>query len=293
LEPFQTVAVDIKQFQTSQAADIRKKTFPTNVTSGKIIWYERTGGSLSGRAETADFSAGIAGSFSCGGSCSCGMQTTSAYMDPYSFFSVVGDHGYPFTPMEMLEDCNGDYDYGPYAITSGLTWNSSNSSIATVGYYNGYVECMSAGTCNINFTYNAVYVYDGDYSCNPYYNNFYGSGQIIVNPAVSIDNSFIAVGKNYSEEPSIPEGLAISRPSGVAKSCTRASINAFAPPCILTSANALPVANDSLIAPNGPLGSAATMAKPAIAGAFNNVAHSSAVKFALSAIHFCCRSFVC
>jgi hypothetical protein len=183
LEPFQTVAVDIKQFQTSQAADIRSKTLPANVTSGKVIWYERTGGSLIGRAETADFSAGVAGSFSCGGSCSCWMQTTSAYMSPYFYDSEVGDHGYPFTPMEMLEDCNGDYDYGPYAITSGLSWSSSNSSVATVS--SGYVECVSSGTCTINFTYTAVIDYDGDYSCNPAYNNFYDSGSITVKPTIS------------------------------------------------------------------------------------------------------------
>jgi hypothetical protein len=183
LEPFQTVAMDIRRFQATQARDIRNRALPMDVVSGKVIWYERTPGSLIGRAETADFSAGIAGSFSCGGNCTCGMQTTSAYMDPYYFLSEVGDHGYPFTPMEMLEDCNGDYDYGPYAITGWLNWSSSNSSIATVS--GGYVECVSPGVCNINFIYNAIIDYDGDYSCNPAYNNFYDSGQIDVNPKVT------------------------------------------------------------------------------------------------------------
>src|SRR6476620_3132395 len=70
----------------------------------------------------------------------------------------------------------------------------------------------------------------------------------------------------------------------VSKSATRAFTNSLDAPWVLTSASILPIANISLITPNGPLGLAATTARPAMKGARWICFQSSAEKSAFVAI---------
>src|SRR5215471_12033598 len=65
LQPFQTVALDIGRIRDAQAPDIRGGVMPRDVESGQVEWFGMTPGSLIGRAEAANISAGIASSFSC------------------------------------------------------------------------------------------------------------------------------------------------------------------------------------------------------------------------------------
>ena len=116
LEPFQTVGVDIKKFQSQQTKDIRDGVLPANVTSGKVIWTERDQATVIGRAETINMGEGIAGSFSCPW-CSCPPHHGFFYMTPYSLSSVVGDAGYPFIGHETLYGCDDIDVFGPYGVS--------------------------------------------------------------------------------------------------------------------------------------------------------------------------------
>src|SRR5277367_3933043 len=77
---------------------------------------------------------------------------------------------------------------------------------------------------------------------------------------------------------------AVLRPSLVEKSATTALTRAFALGSVAAFVSAAPPAKDSFKRPHSPPGSAAVMAIPAIIGLFRSSAHSSFVKFVLSAI---------
>ncbi len=173
LAPYQTVALDIKQMRDAQQNDIRGGVIPKDVTSGQVIWYERTLGSLIGRAETFDVGLGVSSSFSCSGSCPCPSSFNSTYMSPSSITSLPGDQGQAFLPMEMDSDCHSS-SFGPFNMTSSSTWSSTNTSVATVSS-TGLVSYLTVGQANILASFTA-YVYGGPPgSCN----------QTVVHPSTS------------------------------------------------------------------------------------------------------------
>jgi hypothetical protein len=150
LAPYQTVAVDLKQLQDSQQQDIRAAVLPKEVTSGQLIWYEETVGSLIGRAEVVNVDAGIASSFSCGGPCPCPPNYGSSYLLPGSFTGTVGDN-VNYTQSEMRNDpC--DNVYGPFDRTFDASWTSSSPSIASVqGPGSIYLAAVGSSTLTAQF----------------------------------------------------------------------------------------------------------------------------------------------
>lgn len=152
LAPYQTVALDIRKLRDEQIEDIRGKMMPVDITSGQIIWYEQTQESLIGRAEAFDVADGIASSFSCGGPGNCGMSFSSASASPSTKNATAEDSGAFFTAQETDRDCLNS-SFGPFAITSGLTWTSTDPGVATVDPSSGFVRCVSAGTATIKATW--------------------------------------------------------------------------------------------------------------------------------------------
>jgi len=147
IAPYQTVALDIKRIRDEQKKDIRGGVMPKDATSGKLIWYEQTVGSLIGRVEVFNAKARISSSFSCPGNCPCPPDFFRAFMSPSSYLGVVGESDQAFLPLEIKRDCD-QIEFGPFEII-GSDWWSTNPSIAEVTSPGGVVSCLGAGNANI------------------------------------------------------------------------------------------------------------------------------------------------
>ncbi len=156
LAPYQTVALDIRRMKDEQQKDIRGGVMPKDATSGQVVWYEQTVGSLIGRAEVINVGIGVAGSFSCPTGCPCPPNHSSTYMSPSSLTSVVNDVGSPFLPMEMRQSCDG-VPFGPYDMSFQSTWSSTNTNVATT--QGAVVTCVGIGSAGIQANYPYTYFY--------------------------------------------------------------------------------------------------------------------------------------
>jgi hypothetical protein len=152
LQPFQTVAVDLRALRDSQQPDIRDSLFPKEVEGGEVVWFEETVGSLIGRAEMASPKAAVASSFSCGEQCQCPPTSYTAYLTPSSSVGPVGGTA-QFQSMERRQDCHGVL-YGPYDRTSTSTWHSDNTTVFTVSA--GTVSCLQPGSGNVTAQFSAT-----------------------------------------------------------------------------------------------------------------------------------------
>ena len=152
LQPYQTIAVDIRALRDGQQKDIRDSVMPSDVESGQVVWFEETIGSLIGRAEMRNVAEGVASSFSCTEPCQCSPSYYSASLTPASSVGAVGGTA-QFTANEQRQDCHGAL-YGPYNRTSDSTWNSDNTSVFTVSA--GTVSCLSEGNGNVTAQFQAT-----------------------------------------------------------------------------------------------------------------------------------------
>jgi len=181
LMPYQTVALDIKQLQDSQKKDIRGVALPPSATSGKVVWYEREPGSLTGRAETFNIGRGIAGSFSCPVGCSCEATFETADMSPRTYTALEGESAVFFIPQETDIDCN-DMLYGPFDMSDESIWTSSDTTIAQVDD-EGMVDAAAPGTTDINAKFSVI---EYDSSCNPTHSQKTAKGTIKVQRPTSL-----------------------------------------------------------------------------------------------------------
>jgi len=167
IAPYQTVALDIKRIRDEQKKDIRGTAMPKDATSGKLIWYEQTVGSLIGRAEVFNAKARMSSSFSCPGNCHCPPDFFRAFMSPSSYIGVIGQSGQFFLPLEIRRDCDM-IEYGPFEI-SGSDWLSMNPSCAEVTSPGGVVSCLGVGNADILATFASVtYEWDIGEVCIPH-----------------------------------------------------------------------------------------------------------------------------
>src|SRR5262249_55708681 len=118
--------------------------------------------------------------FSCDSGCACPPVYDSSYMSPSSLDSVVGDVSNPFLPMQMKRDCMGQL-FGPYDMSGSTTsWNSADTSVATVNSV-GTVECVGVGSTNIVAYFTAVVAYGAPgVPCEPHTANIGAPGNLNV-----------------------------------------------------------------------------------------------------------------
>jgi hypothetical protein len=178
LQPYQTIAVDIRALRDGQQKDIRDSEMPSDVESGQVVWFEETVGSLIGRAETRNVAEGLASSFSCGDTCPCPPASSYAYLTPGSSVGPVGGTG-QFSAMEQRQDCRGTV-FGPYNRTSDSTWSTSDASVFTVSA--GTVSCLHPGNGTVTAQFQAT-VY-GQY-CAPITITQNPGGGVAVIPTIS------------------------------------------------------------------------------------------------------------
>jgi len=182
LQPYQTIAVDIRALRDGQQKDIRDSVMPSDVEGGQVVWFEETIGSLIGRAETRNVAEGLASSFSCGNTCSCPPNSSNTYMTPGSSTGPMGGTA-QFSAMEELRDCNNAL-FGPYNRTSISTWSSSDTGVFTVSS-SGLVSCLQPGSGTVTAEFQST-VY-GQW-CAAITIHPRGSGSVVVKPLISVTN---------------------------------------------------------------------------------------------------------
>jgi hypothetical protein len=178
LQPYQTIAVDIRALRDGQQKDIRDSVMPSDVDGGQVGWFEETVGSLIGRAEMRNVGEGVASSFSCGDTCPCPPASSNAYLTPGSSVGPMGGTA-QFQSMEQRQDCRGTV-FGPYNQTSNSTWTSSDTSVFTVS--SGLVSCLQPGNGTVTAQFQGT-VY-GQY-CAPIVITQRPSGPVAVKPKIT------------------------------------------------------------------------------------------------------------
>lgn len=181
LAPYQTVAVDIKQLRDAQQKDIRGGVMPKDLISGKVVWFEEKVGSLIGRMEVTRLDAGVASSFSCGGSCPCSPNYDYSYFIPSSLDGPADQYGDYFLYEMRRDPC--DNTYGPYDRTFDALWSSSNPTVASMDGP-GHIFCSSAGTCTITAQFTAIH-YEPQEGCLEEYTDVFPSAPVTVKPSIS------------------------------------------------------------------------------------------------------------
>jgi hypothetical protein len=179
LEPYQTIALDIRKLRDAQEKDIRGGVMPMDVTNGQIIWYERTKESLIGRAETFVVANGLSSSFSCGGGGNC-ISFHNSEMNPPSITTVAGSGGISYVPKYKERDCF-NHTYGPYTVTGMISWSSTEESVADAN--GGSVIPISGGTTTILASWSTQAESCGT-SCNPHPILVSAGGVLVVKPNV-------------------------------------------------------------------------------------------------------------
>jgi hypothetical protein len=178
LQPFQSIAVDIKQLRDAQQKDIRDSVMPSDVAGGQIGWFEEEVGSLIGRAEVRNVAEGVSSSFSCGDVCPCPPASSSTYLTPGSSAGDAGGTA-QFQAMEQRQDCRGTV-FGPYNRTSDSAWSSSDMTVFTVS--GGLVSCLQSGSGTVQAQFQGT-VY-GQF-CNPIIITQRPGGSVAVKPKIN------------------------------------------------------------------------------------------------------------
>ena len=182
LQPFQTVAVDLRALRDAQQKDIRDSLLPPAVEGGQLVWFEEAVGSLIGRAEVMNPHLAAASSFSCPEPCQCPPSFSTAYLTPSSSVGPTGGTA-QFQAMERRQDCHGVL-YGPYDRTSTSTWRSDNTTVFTVSV--GTVSCLQPGSGNLTAQFSAT-IYT--LNCFQQTTNPTVGGPVVVKPRITITNN--------------------------------------------------------------------------------------------------------
>ena len=134
LAPGQTFALDIRKLRDAREAGAEGGAIPPTITSGHVAWGLRgnRGKALIGRAQTVDFSNGLASTYEC--QCLCDWSWGSeARLLPGSVSGFPGDIT-SFDAQSRYNNCFGQ-NMGWYSITaSDITYSSDNSSVATFAH---------------------------------------------------------------------------------------------------------------------------------------------------------------
>ncbi len=135
LAPWQTFALDVRKLRDSQEKGSDGSVFPLGATSGHVSWSFRGKQNkvLIGRAQTVDFSNGLASTYEC--QCICGWSWgDEAQILPGSVTSFPGDVGF-FQIRSRYRDCHGN-DMGwltldNHFLNNYVTHRSTNPNVAT------------------------------------------------------------------------------------------------------------------------------------------------------------------
>ena len=146
LQPYQTIAVDIKKLRDSKQPDGQGHLIPSDATQGQLVWMQQTPYTVIGRAESTDVAAGTSRSFSCIlGCCDNFFSDFTLAPDPMNGF--VGDGG-QFAATNIGTDCFGNGFIWYNVQAKATSWDTSNAAIATVST-TGYGFCAGRGLATV------------------------------------------------------------------------------------------------------------------------------------------------
>jgi hypothetical protein len=216
LAPGQTFALDVRRLRDSQEKGSDGSVIPLNETSGHVSWSLRGNRNkvLIGRAQMVDFSNGIASTYEC--QCLCGWIWDGAQLLPGSVTGFPGSVTL-FQVQSRYRDCFGN-DMGWQTLSSSfvsnnVTHSSDNSGVATfTSPATG--TAIAPGSTYLRASWTEWY-YQQEYIASEWTCVAYAAAAAcaafcdVQNPSVTIPDSLIAVGKNYS----IDVNIGVSPPS--------------------------------------------------------------------------------
>jgi hypothetical protein len=166
LQPHETRAINIRQLRDAQLADFRKNKIPATATDGSVSWIRLDNVPVMGRLLVIARHAGMSSSYDCN-TCMCPLVFDgSVQVDPGNTHLLPTWYGY-LSCFGEYEDCN--YNRQWYQETSGATWSSGDTAVATVDGSNpGRIEGIGAGSTIISASYSDCGAYypplSGQYS---------------------------------------------------------------------------------------------------------------------------------
>ena len=151
LQPYQTIAVDIKKLRDSKQPDGQGHLIPSDATQGQLVWMQQTPYTVIGRAEGTNVAAGTSRSFSCITGC-CNYFWSDFSLSPDPMDGLVGDGG-QFSATNIGTDCfdNGFIWYNVQA--KATSWTTTNAAVATVST-SGYGYCAGRGLATVTGNFN-------------------------------------------------------------------------------------------------------------------------------------------
>ena len=156
LSPHETRAINLRQLRDAQAPDFRGNKIPADATDGSVNWIRLDNVPVSSRMLVLKRHGGVASNYNCG-TCHCPPGYTSLSVSPGSASVFVGGTK-QFNASAAFTDCNYFTYY--YDVTSGSSWGSGNTSIATVSG-GGLATGQGGGSTSISQTH-----YDSTYRWN-------------------------------------------------------------------------------------------------------------------------------
>ncbi|MGH9830257.1 MAG: hypothetical protein ACREDR_44170, partial [Blastocatellia bacterium] len=127
------------------------RLIPAALVQGQVNWFEHGPGPLTGRMEIFSPSAGVSASDSCAPGC-CPPSTNCSMSIP-NYVGRPGDS--PIVQLLETDANNCLQVFGPFDITSGATWTSDNTSVATVASP-GHVNLVGPGHANVFASFRQV-----------------------------------------------------------------------------------------------------------------------------------------
>jgi hypothetical protein len=152
LAPGQTFALDVRAVRDSQERGTGGNTIPLDVTVGHVSWSAygaATNKTLIGRAQTVDFTKGLASTYECQVTC-CNPSFNTSQLIPFSVSGVIDDTTQFFDQQDTV-DCLGNISEW---FNVPAYFSSDNPNIATCNA-SGFAAAVGPGATNIRALYYA------------------------------------------------------------------------------------------------------------------------------------------
>ncbi|MFN7947560.1 MAG: hypothetical protein U0Z53_19580 [Blastocatellia bacterium] len=156
LAPGQTYLLDIRKVRDEQEKGADGNIISPDAASGHVAWSVRGGTNkvLIGRAQTVDFTNGLAATYEC--QCTCPNSFYGSRLLPGVITGFIGDTQ-QFLAQEQDVNC---YNAATawYTLSNGISFGSDNSGVATINS-SGFSTATGAGATLFHATWNVDYWY--------------------------------------------------------------------------------------------------------------------------------------